>query len=163
MGFPCSFGKGLGHVLGFPGPELRGLWVLAASHGRSRYDKRLREYRQRVRDDPVKHQEYLRKERERNKKRKEEGKLKCISDLPNREQKKVRKSWRKRQQKHKTFAHMVQYIYGQSFGNKTNNFPNISNLTLHQFGRMAHIHIFRAVFPDSLSLCPTPVNHSPLS
>src|SRR4029434_3774530 len=43
--------------------------------------ERLREYRQRVRDDPVKHQEYLRKERERNKKRKEEGKLKCISDL----------------------------------------------------------------------------------
>lgn len=26
-----------------------------------------------------------------------------------------------------------------------------------------YIHIFRAVFPDSLSLCPTPVNHSPLS
>ena len=69
--------------------------------------ERLREYRQRVRDDPVKHQEYLRKERERNKKRKEEGKLKCISNLSNREQKKVRKSWRKRQQKHKTFVFLI--------------------------------------------------------
>src|SRR4029434_510758 len=53
--------------------------------------ERLREYRQRVRDDPVKHQEYLRKERERNKKQKEKGKLKCISDLSNREQKKGQK------------------------------------------------------------------------
>src|SRR4029434_2863449 len=69
--------------------------------------ERLREYRQRVRDDPMKHQEYLRKERERNEKRKEEGKLKCISDLSNREQKKVRKSWRKRQQKHKTFVFLI--------------------------------------------------------
>ena len=42
--------------------------------------ERLREYRQRVRDDPLKHEEYVRKERERNKNRKEEGKLKCISD-----------------------------------------------------------------------------------
>lgn len=66
--------------------------------------ERLKEYRQRVRDDPVKHQEYLRKERERNKKRKEEGKLKCISDLSNREQRKVRKSWRKRQQKHRVLV-----------------------------------------------------------
>ena len=30
---------------------------------------------------------------------------------------------------------MVQYTNGQSF-------QNISNLTLHQFGRMAHIEIF---------------------
>src|SRR4029434_4539802 len=74
---------------------------------RKKWSREAERIRQRVRDDPVKHQGYLRKERERNKKRKEEGKLKCISDLSNREQKEVRKSWRKRQQKHKTFVFLI--------------------------------------------------------
>src|SRR4029434_9411038 len=74
--------------------------------------ERLREYRQRVRDDAVKHQEYSRKERERNK-------------------------------------------TDKVLGIKHTNFLNISNLTLHQFGRMAHIYTHSFTHTHSISLSNT--------
>lgn len=63
--------------------------------------ERLREYRQRVKNDPMKYQEYLKKERERNKTRKGEAKLKSINNLSIREQRHVRRAWRKRQRDHR--------------------------------------------------------------
>ena len=66
--------------------------------------ERVREYRKRLREDPEKYEEYLKKERERNKKWKEEGKVKSISDLSDREQRKVRRSWWKRQQHHRVLV-----------------------------------------------------------
>lgn len=62
---------------------------------------RVRKYRQRLREDPERYEEYLRKERERNQKRREEGKLKRIKDLSERQQRNVRKEWRKRQKRHR--------------------------------------------------------------
>ena len=55
--------------------------------------ERLREYRQRVKNDPMKYQEYFKKEREGNKTWKEEGKLKSVNDLSIREQIQVRRAW----------------------------------------------------------------------
>ena len=63
--------------------------------------ERLREYRKRLRDDPVKYEEYLKKERERNNKRREEGKLMSVTELSAREQRQQRKEWRTRQKKHR--------------------------------------------------------------
>ncbi|MED6278322.1 hypothetical protein CHARACLAT_022561 [Characodon lateralis] len=64
--------------------------------------ERLREYRKCfLRDDPVKYQEYLKKERERNNKRREEGKLKSVTELSARAQKHQRKEWRTREEKHR--------------------------------------------------------------
>ncbi len=62
--------------------------------------ERLRD-RKRLRDDPVKYEEYLKKERERNSKRREEGKLKTITELSSREQRQQRREWRTRQKKHR--------------------------------------------------------------
>ena len=60
--------------------------------------ERLREYRQRVKNDPMKYQEYFKKEREGNKTWKEEGKLKSVNDLSIREQIQVRRAWTARPQ-----------------------------------------------------------------
>lgn len=71
--------------------------------------ERLREYKQRLRDDPVKYEEYLRKKRERrlvqeirNERKKESSNVSTI--CTEREQGRVRKAWRKRQQKHRTLV-----------------------------------------------------------
>jgi len=48
--------------------------------------ERQREYKERLREEPVKYEEYLRKEIERNKKRREECKLRSISELSDMEQ-----------------------------------------------------------------------------
>ncbi|MEQ2187351.1 hypothetical protein GOODEAATRI_003854 [Goodea atripinnis] len=64
--------------------------------------ERLRDYRKCfLRDDPVKYQEYLKKERERKNKRREEGKLKSVTELSARAQRHQRTEWRTRQEKHR--------------------------------------------------------------
>ena len=59
--------------------------------------ERKRVWMQKIRADPSAHAEYLRKERERYRKRKEEGKIKPISNLTEREQRQQRKNWRRNQ------------------------------------------------------------------
>lgn len=58
-----------------------------------------RRYRARRDADPSKRQEYLKKERQTWKARKEAGKVKSVSELSEREKRSKRKYWRKAQQK----------------------------------------------------------------
>ena len=55
--------------------------------------QRSKEHREKVKEDPEKYQLYLKKEKERYKRRKEEGKLKAISQRSKKEQKQQRKKW----------------------------------------------------------------------
>lgn len=58
--------------------------------------ERMQRYRNKIKADPVKHAEYLQKEKERWKKRREENKLPpLIKDMNQREQRSKRKQWRK--------------------------------------------------------------------
>ncbi|RXM34100.1 Nuclear receptor-interacting protein 2 [Acipenser ruthenus] len=57
--------------------------------------------RKRIKEDPVKHAEYLRRERERYIKRKEQGKIKRIRERTTREQHWQRTKWRAYQAKHR--------------------------------------------------------------
>lgn len=57
--------------------------------------------RKRIKEDPVKHAEYLRQERERYVKRKEQGKIKRIRERTTREQHWQRTKWRAYQAKHR--------------------------------------------------------------
>lgn len=59
----------------------------------------MRKLRERIKNDPVLHEEEKRKARERYKARKEAGKVKTIADLSERERRKVRKCWREKSKK----------------------------------------------------------------
>ena len=59
--------------------------------------ERSRDYRKKLKEDPVKYQQYIDREKERYKRRKETGKLKVISQLSKREQRQKRKQWRVKQ------------------------------------------------------------------
>lgn len=56
--------------------------------------ERSRDYRKKLKEDPLKYQQYIDREKERCKRRKETGKLKVISQLSKREQRLKRKQWR---------------------------------------------------------------------
>ena len=58
--------------------------------------QRLKNYRAKLKEDSVRYEEYLQKERERYQRRKEKGKIKLIGDLGKRGQRNQRKQWRKR-------------------------------------------------------------------
>jgi len=64
--------------------------------------QRSKSYRDRLKDDPEQYQRYLQKEKERYKKRKETGKLQCISQLPKRTQRYKRRQWRINQRNKRT-------------------------------------------------------------
>lgn len=53
-----------------------------------------RSYRDRIKSDPVKYAEFLRKDRERYQRKKEKGIVKQVQELPKREQRKLRRQWR---------------------------------------------------------------------
>lgn len=55
-------------------------------------------WRKRQREDPGKHEDYKRKERERYKRRKDLGQLKSVKDMSNREHRKTKRQWRANQQ-----------------------------------------------------------------
>ena len=63
--------------------------------------ERLRKYRAEIKADPIRYAEYLQKERERYQKRKEDGKIKSIAELSNREKRRKRKDWRKKKHEQK--------------------------------------------------------------
>lgn len=56
----------------------------------------MQKLRQSIKDDPVKHEEYKRKERERYQKRKQAGKIKFINEMNEREKRVIRKNWREK-------------------------------------------------------------------
>ena len=56
--------------------------------------QRSKKYRDKIKKDPEKYQQYLEREKERYKKRKETGKLKAISQLSKREQRCRRRQWK---------------------------------------------------------------------
>ena len=56
--------------------------------------EKMRRYRQRINEDPERRRQYLLKEKVRNKKKKEAGLLKPITELSRRDQKAKRKYWR---------------------------------------------------------------------
>lgn len=61
--------------------------------GRSNAE-RMRKYRQSLKSDPVKYDNYLKNERDRYKRRKEKGEIKGVHDCTPREQKLKRRHWR---------------------------------------------------------------------
>lgn len=61
--------------------------------------ERSRRYRERKKENESTYTEYLRKERERYKKRKEAGKVTLIADMNPRDQRKTRRQWRSRKRK----------------------------------------------------------------
>lgn len=73
--------------------------------------ERARRWRERQKNDPEKHQRYLENEKERYRSRKNSGKLKCISELTERQKRSVRKRWRKNQkqkrEKDKDIANLI--------------------------------------------------------
>lgn len=73
--------------------------------------ERARRWRERQKNDPEKHQRYLENEKERYRSRKNSGKLKCISELTERQKRSVRKRWRKNQkqkrEKEKDIANLI--------------------------------------------------------
>ena len=62
---------------------------------------RMRKYREKIKMDPVKHEEYLQKERNRWKERTTKGKILKIDQLSEREQRSKRKTWRLSQKEHR--------------------------------------------------------------
>ena len=57
--------------------------------------ERMKKYRQRIKENPILHEEYLQRERERWKKRRDEGKCpKLISEMNEREKRKKRRYWK---------------------------------------------------------------------
>ncbi|XP_060585150.1 uncharacterized protein LOC132741080 [Ruditapes philippinarum] len=71
-------------------------------------------WRQRQRQNPMKHEEYKRKEKERYKKRKEKGQFLPVAELSTRDQRKLRRNWRinqrNKRQKDKKLQHDVSKI-----------------------------------------------------
>ncbi|CAH1114447.1 unnamed protein product [Psylliodes chrysocephalus] len=70
----------------------------------------MKKMRERIRNDPVKYEEYKRKEKERYEKRRNEGKIKNISDLTNREKREKRKTWRHSSKKYRQRLRMIENI-----------------------------------------------------
>ncbi|VEN49386.1 unnamed protein product [Callosobruchus maculatus] len=68
----------------------------------------MRKMRAKIKSDPEKYEEYKRKERERYKKRKAEGKIQKISDLPERQQRAKRKIWRASAKKYRDSRRRIQ-------------------------------------------------------
>ena len=60
-----------------------------------------RRFRERINQDPIKREAYLKKERERWKQRKQSGKVKGVKDMTEREQRSARKAWRTKQAKYR--------------------------------------------------------------
>ena len=63
--------------------------------------ERMAKYRQRIRDDPVAHEQYKAKERERNQRRRENGQFKTVKDMTKREHRATKKRWRRNNQERK--------------------------------------------------------------
>jgi hypothetical protein len=63
--------------------------------------ERARRHREKLKQNPALYSEYLRKEHERYERRKEEGSIKLVHDMTNREKRHARKSWRQRKQRQK--------------------------------------------------------------
>ena len=57
--------------------------------------ERARKYRQNIKNDPLRYNQYLQKEKERYKTRKINGERPSIKELPEREARKLRRKWRK--------------------------------------------------------------------
>ncbi|XP_033736384.1 uncharacterized protein LOC117324573 [Pecten maximus] len=62
--------------------------------GKAANARRVKEWRERQRENPEKHEEYKRKERERNKKRREKGLIQPIGNLGERDQRSQRRKWK---------------------------------------------------------------------
>ena len=70
---------------------------LSVEERRRRNREYQRKRREKIHSEPVLKEEYLRMERQRWKKRVEEGKIKNVSDLNERERRSQRKAWKRRQ------------------------------------------------------------------
>lgn len=64
--------------------------------------ERMRQYRKRIKEDNSKYDQYIEKERQRYKERKEKGNIKAIHELPARAQRAERKKWRDRKRKQRS-------------------------------------------------------------
>lgn len=60
--------------------------------------ERSKAYRERLKSDPVKYNEFLKRDRERYLRKKEQGVVKSVTELTHREKRKVRRQWRTSQQ-----------------------------------------------------------------
>lgn len=74
----------------------------------------MRKSREKMRNNPIKHEEVKAKDRARYKKQKEEGKIKLIGEMKSRDQRRVRKEWKKRSEKYrikkKTEANINEFV-----------------------------------------------------
>ncbi|RZF36459.1 hypothetical protein LSTR_LSTR009555 [Laodelphax striatellus] len=61
----------------------------------------MRKAREKLRSDPVKYEEIKAKDRDRYRRKKEEGKVKLIGEMSNRDQRRIRQEWRKRSEKYR--------------------------------------------------------------
>ncbi|XP_039300411.1 glutamic acid-rich protein [Nilaparvata lugens] len=61
----------------------------------------MRKAREKLRSDPVKYEEIKAKDRNRYRRKKEEGKVKLIGEMSNRDQRRIRQEWRKRSEKYR--------------------------------------------------------------
>lgn len=71
----------------------------------------MRKAREKMRSDPLKHEEVKAKDRERYKRKKEEGKIKLIGEMNRREQRRIRQEWKKRSKKYRSKKKIVEEIH----------------------------------------------------
>ncbi|KAK6168704.1 hypothetical protein SNE40_020096 [Patella caerulea] len=67
----------------------------------STFSEKDRKYRNKIKEDPVRYAEYLKRERERYQRKKEKKQVKLIKDLTTREKRQKRKQWRIAQRRHR--------------------------------------------------------------
>ncbi|XP_045062811.1 uncharacterized protein LOC121537485 [Coregonus clupeaformis] len=90
--------------------------------------QRSRSYRERIKSDPLKYAESLKKDRERYLKKKQQGVVKSVTEMPKREQRKMRRQWRISQRNRRRKWKMVSAV--NSFMAHTTPPPSPDNMSV---------------------------------
>ena len=72
--------------------------------------ERARKYREQLKQNPELYTNYLKKENERNEKRKAEGTIKLVSEMTSREKRSTRKAWRENKKRQKQRQNLTESL-----------------------------------------------------